>query len=975
MSKKKKHNIQQEKTHERKSNLKLSLPEFPRLEFTKSIIFIILFVSLIRIIFLGKDGLYYDEVLCLKDATSLTSHILKTAHPLHFFLLNVSLNFSHTEFFLRLFPALFSILSLFLIFWLGLLISNRLYAIFLTAIFAFSEYMNFYAMDANYYSHMIFFTILSLIGIVGFIKYYRWLFFYIFLLASVLNFVIHPFSGLFSGLALIITITLSLVQRETRNKLYYFKSLTNLIPFAILIASIILGSIIFRQKISSYPILFLKSFKFASWAHNLDFNGYFFFRTFKEYGPSLMYNNVFTYILTPLYFIIFILGLINFKKQKSPFFLIPPFIIIFSFAFIFNTSISRFYHIRYTSYISVLYLMGIAMGLIYISEIAKKFFKGKWKFNIEVPYAILIIFIVLLQFPTTSMLFVKDYSNWKKLMKYLSIKNNFSEDSRLFVYNAMDKIVAKYYMKRYERPDNFISPDRLVHTAHFVSNQNDFAFYDLKRTVFKYPNSYFASYWTELGTTLPTMYNWAARNFTKVIEAPSKHEVSLIQYYGGEKKEKQKANRPYQTASLFKWKYPNSYLLFPYPLKIDISKEINQEKIKIKKDGNKISGEISLFVDFADKYVFEIDSIKTPEILNSINAKLNINNEQNELTKKISLNLPEGIVSVNISVYNITLNENSDLFLIIYPDISEGINIPLANIDDIQQGDDVKIKVESNKQYIYFVYNGFISYPFYVPEDGVYSFEIEGKNDKPNPICWEFWIDSNPKSILPFTKKDNSNEIIKTTYALTKGLHTLKLFYLSEQQNPNSNPDNKNEGYIYSIRLSQTPSDPPQPSFNITEFPFVSDKNGFALSQGWQIQPIETSFSILDNLSEENKTQKEISINIPAKSKTINLLSPAINIGSNKFFLASAELKVKNLLNHSMNLMVLLLDNNGRVLNQAYAYQRGITGDTDWVPFVIFIPIPQSISSIAIVTTIYPNSNFYSKEEGKAFVKNFMIHQ
>ena len=943
------------------------MPPLPKITYTKSFWILFLAGVFLRLAFLGKSGLYYDEVLCLNDALSSSSHIFSTPHFLYFLLLGIPLKISQTEFFLRLTPAIFNLLSLFLIYRIGFMEKGEIAGVFFSVIFLFSEYITFYSMDADYYSGMIFFTLLSVLGMQIFLKYFRWLFFLIFTVASVLNFFIHPFSGLFSGLAFIAGIIYLFASKATRENILNLKIKRNSISITIIFLVTIIILIIGGQRIFAQALYFLKNFRFASWAHNLDFNFYFFFMTFKQYGPSQVYENIYAMILAPIFFIIFIIGLISLKREKSPLFILTIFPILFTFAFIFNTGITRFYHIRYTSYIVPLYLIGIGSGLLFISEIIEKKIAPVWHFKYSLSSVLIFVFVLFGQSPFTTTLLLKDYGNWKKVMEALS--KDFSDKSQVFVFNEPDDVVAQYYLKRYR-----FSPEQVIWTKHNGGGQRDFAFFDLKRQVLKNPDTFFISAWTEIGTTHPEMLYWVNKYFKKITEAPSRSEISLIQYYEKSKRKEQKETAPHQTATLYRWNFPNTFLLFPYPLKIDITKNINRENIKIRIDESLISAEIGLLIDSLHIYNFEIRSKQETPPFDSATILLSSQNKEENLTKEGTIfkgrgELKSGVEKIKLKIVRNTKIDLKDVSLLIYPAIESGFTIPLTNYDAIQPSDKILVREEQGKKEITLKNNGFISYPFYLNEDGNFIFEIEGKNDKPNPVLWEVWFGSSPHSLIAFTKMDNSIEKKMTVASLKSGEHTISLFFISEGNTKELSDDQNTDGVLYSVTIAPSKEEAPQPFFVVEEIPIWSSTNEYSLASGWNIRPLDAKFSILA----EGQT-KILSINVPPKSIGVNLIPPLFNINEKQFFIASIDIKTKKLMNHSTNVLLAFLNKNGELLGRKWAYAQGLSGTTEWVTFVIFTPTPKDIASIAIIPSIYPNSNRPSTQQGAVSIRNLKIH-
>ncbi|GAB4313175.1 MAG: hypothetical protein Kow0059_04220 [Candidatus Sumerlaeia bacterium] len=949
----------------------------------------------VRLFMTTRQGLYLDEVLNLIDSQrNLTYMLHRTVHPLHFALLRPFTTVSSSEFVLRLPSVLLSLAGMLVFYWIGLLIEGRRLALTLAGLWAGSQFVTFYSTDADYYAGMMCYSVLSVWGALVFIQSGRWWGVPVIVAASLANFFTHPFSGLFSGLLAVGIVICVAAYRSSRvlivSRRRYFRhgrlSTDAIVP--LVFAVIVLGGVgVFGGRIVRMAAQFLRAFQWGAWAHNLDFNVYFFASTFRAYGPSLISENTAAWLAAAVVFILFLLGLWWLFRLKSPLALLIPFIFAFTFFFIFNTGISRFFHIRYTSYLAPLYLIGVGTGILHAGEAVGRigFIRTRRLAGVSPSTALIIVSICVLFAPFTLFLAFGPFSHWKAAEKIL--EREFSPSSRLYVFNNSDFEVARYYLMRAGH-----SPRQIVFNRHYPAALRALALPDLKRTAFRHPDTWFASHWTEEGTTHQPLLDWVERRFTLRLEAPSRNEISLIQQYEPERRRRQRESAPHQTLRLYRWNYPGAFLLPPWDLEIPLSHADRMgERLQVtsRHDAGLVRHTISatLLADQSGTYTLELGGTD----LSAASGDVALEPQSPVASMSAVGGILRGDVYLAAGEQRLIINVETpespapldSMTLRLYPAFTPSLVIQPLSFEAIQPTQDLRVEGPPDSQRLTLRRNGFVRYEFFIPQDGRYAVTIKSVNDRPGPVIWEVWVDDGPAGLLSFDANDGSPGAKVLPVGLVRGRHTLTLFFVNETPDDSAPADTNRDATITSVEIAPAPvvtaddrmrvSGALLRADNLDEngcVPFGRGESARTLQAGWTVSLGSASSY---DLTEEDGRQI-LQMRISPEEKGGFVLGPVWPVGPSRLVLASVDLSCRNLKNHSVNMLLVFFDAQGRPVGQKIIYSQGLTDETDWVTFVAFEPIPSGVAGVAAGASLYQNSRMTSQETGIVRMRSLRIH-
>ena len=272
---------------------KTTSPVFPGFESSRVFWGLWALAAFLRIATVTRNAVWYDELMNMRSAENVTATMFTTSlHWLHFFVLRVGLAINDGPLGLRLFPLVFGIATFPFFYALGNLIGKRTCAAAFGILFALSQYHIFYSQDGNYYSEMMFYTVLAAYLLVAGVMGQRLWVVALSLVAHILSFLTHPFSAVCFVWMAVAAAMILLTDRRTRSQTVHLIAFWRHGYIAILLEIGIISSLVwgvhflrdhagldFWLQIQQMWELILKSVRLGATPWNMEFNTYFFTRT------------------------------------------------------------------------------------------------------------------------------------------------------------------------------------------------------------------------------------------------------------------------------------------------------------------------------------------------------------------------------------------------------------------------------------------------------------------------------------------------------------------------------------------------------------------------------------------------------------------------------------------------------------------------------------------------------------------------
>ena len=932
----------------------------------KELIFLIilLIVSCItRFYQLGEKSFWRDEFSTHLDAINIFNQkIFSMPHFFSFVLVNLSLKFGFNEITLRLPSCLAGILCVPAIYLLAKRIFGIHIAVISSLLVLFSPYQINFSQEARYYTEVTFISTLMMYFIILLIRKFDILYLLILLFLGILNYGVHPATAIFT-ISLLCFFLASFIYFGHHKYLFSLikKSISYKIAFVIALAFTIFLIIIFRTLIHSQIKEIINRFILfpnIPFTEGVSFSLPFFLVLFKKFPinyapPQLNYSWI-------VFFIFFILGVVYCVKYKKLYF-----VFLFCISYIL-TNIALFLfkaEIPFTEkYIIFLYpnlIILIAVGLYYLGALATKYVKEKLNRNVDLfVFPIFLTILVLsLNIPELKRIYTEEVFPTKPAVKYIK-ENGSPEDIILcssFVY-----MEAIYYAPRFGiNVGNIVDVDAddilrfyisllqkinarknmwliLTYTCGTKTSPQEFR--DLLKPFFKLEKE-FPSY------SMPELWSHEIYKFQ-----PDEPLISIVPTRF--LLSNSKTNQNFQSG-----RYDYNFEFHP-----DVSESnlVFSKKIKILYSGN---------------VYFTVNSLKNSDVQN---ISLNINNNKYLLQKNPgSDQYISPPINLSQSVYNAefviepTNNLSQDFEFVAESNISIGCETERI----------IKSIFFSNKSpFLYPRYNkiaegeiitvadknGYLEWDFDVVKNGDYQVLIKGFNDKPDSIIVECDIDDKFLGILSFDGPDN-NLIEKSLPAmnLDTGSHKIRLYFLNCVFE-------KTVMAINQVRLilktgSEILNEDISPSLNLVTL----DDNLVNLVGGKPIKPFWKLYCDTKSAKIKASETETVQIEVPYDMmEMIRFITNPIDINDKKNFYFKTNVKLKNLENHSFNVMFVSFGKDGKSITADWLYQTGYSRTIDWTKIPMFGTFPTKATQFVLAITVYANSKPTNKDTGYIYMQN-----
>ncbi|HOE63504.1 MAG TPA: glycosyltransferase family 39 protein [Candidatus Sumerlaeota bacterium] len=335
---------------------------------------------LLRLVWLSAESLWLDEVYVYFDCKRPIWRILNTMHPLHFIVGKAFLSIHDSSEMLRLPCVLWGSLSIPVLFMMIRRAFGKQAAWIGAAFMAFSSYHFNYSLDANYYAAVIFFSTAGLLFFARYISDANPLDMILSVLCFLLGLAFHPFAGILVGPAVIVMIARGISSSRHRRALWivnWFRQGRQAMGIFYLLVLIALGVLIITKampRIRSMTNILQQRIELGATFSNIKFGHEFFFDYFRRNLASFSYPlSSFEASLSWGAFLILCIGLFAGLKHKPWISILGIISIIGSFVLIFNLKADRYFHMRYLSALFPLYALFIAAGAVYLSRWAGLF--------------------------------------------------------------------------------------------------------------------------------------------------------------------------------------------------------------------------------------------------------------------------------------------------------------------------------------------------------------------------------------------------------------------------------------------------------------------------------------------------------------------------------------------------------------------------------------------------------------------------
>ena len=927
----------------------------------KLILAILLFAALLRLVDLGRQSLWIDEMCVYNDSKSTYRRIFYTVHPVTFLLARTTLYLKDNEYFLRLPSAIAGILTVLLIYLLGKELFGRSAGIISAVLLACSPYHIYYSQDANYYAEMMFFSTLSILLLVALFRTRKILLLPLFLISLYVTYKTHLFCIFVVATSLVTLLVWILTDRElhtyARKQIAYLNQKNR-----IYVPAGLIGLIIIMSPILIYFIRLLMRYSFhypseGMRAENFQPSIQFFWKLATDYGIAFQDYILRNFLFTIVFVSFFLVGLyVTFRQRKIILFfflllLISPFI---------GLSIRRvqhFYHPRYTSFIVPIYVLCAGAGIDYLSRGVLGIFKRLKPNTQHLVAGALSAIIIFMMLPNLIRYYSGNKQDWRDAVLFL--KNNAKPDDIVVAYLYCNWTALRFYYKFFGLDTSHIVKIPEVRGAGGATTGLSF----LKKLCFSAQSDvYLASSYTRYEP--PEIFDWVKTHFDTVLYIPSLHPHEI--------------NREGKEVVLYRWKYKKSYVLPPMIFRAKITAQSPKKGLFRRRLLFDQKGEYAL------RLVARDDVTSLPAVTLFIDGQ-NIGkmaSAQGNTYLRITAPISAGVHLVELKPDYSTdyrMNALSGFKeLQIYLWAGGKIHREAEEADFLHPTTSQWVRKDFGARCFTLKINTYLGYEhIFAENDTDYYFQLRALNDKPGPVLIEVSVDDQPVGILSFDKQDNTWGIKGFPLRLGAGEHTLRLHFLNNFKTGNGKkPDEDNDAlidYFELIPLDQFSGNKIDARVQVsrTDFTpiphilttFTDSAGGAKLRPEWQFASKDASYT-LEKLGEH----EAVHITVPPLSKGAGVVSVPFNVQPGKLLYFSLGIRTHSLNNHSANILVDFFGPNRQLLGREWVSDEGITGTVEeWIRYVYFRRIPQGVGFVRIQLVIYPNSKQFAKHSGNVW--------
>ena len=913
--------------------------------------------ALLRLPFIGRFGLWLDEAYVHDDALAPLSESLSSLHFFHFLVVKPFLAIRDNEFFLRLPSALLGILAV----PLGFLSARRLmneragivFAVFLAA----APFLVNYSLDANYYSHMVFWVLAAM---------YFWSRLHstrrLWNLAPlaaipIVCFYVHPFSALFFVPLALVTLASLLSPPAGAAEAASQSSRPGSIArrVALLSAVACLAGLIgclFRASLMRLPIFqsatgLLDVISFGSSPPNVLFSFGFFYDCFRRIGPAYYFarpwgaiGEALAVAGTWLLFALFVAGCIGAwrKSRLLALLLFLPFAL--SFLFIFNIATHHFFDIRYFAYLVPLYWMSIAGAIVRAGELSSRSLPmDKRQARAHWTVRLLAGMCLLSCAPQLWFVASQDGRSWNAVMPVVA-KEAAPGDPLVYMNWAEDALLSFYKRKNHMEARRWIRLEDAAERSPFAESQ-------LKHYCWANPAVWVLSSWMNLSS--PEALDWARTRMEK-------------RAYGGS------LLGPKNAVALYRWSSGGRYV---WPPRILRYRALGEKAAPAARFDETFLFDQTQAYEWSVKGTGEAgaEDLETRLDGQPLALKAQSNAEGGWVLSGRSDRIDSGEHALDIASRRGLFQIHAIEVIPRWPD--NRVEIPVSSAFSIYPSDVVSMPRIEKDFVVRMNQNALADYGFGLAEGGLYRLSCEAKNDKAGPILLEIRLDDRAAGILAFSRRDDSWEEMAFPTPISAADHVLTIRFLNESALDEAGA--KAQRTAQARRLSLRPLGPSEESVDQRLLaPAASPRRVSFAERGWSVaggKP-EARFGLdKDSLPGELAFTASLS----PQSGQLTLESPPQEIKSSGIVYYSALVRCRNLQNHWANLVTFFMDKTGGRVRKQFVNPALITKTTDWVRLVEFESAPPGAVQYKAQFVVYPRDKRPFREDAQVSFAGLQI--
>lgn len=910
----------------------------------------------IRLFGAFRWGLWLDEIYIHQIINGPVAKILGNAHAVHFLAAWPFVALAdHQQLALRAPSLIFGVLSI----PLGFIVARRLFderaGTTFSLFIAFGTYFITYSVDANYYSHMMFWTL------AGFYFYaLGWslrnpLYFLPIIPIAGLTFFVHPFSAvffaiLFSYLLLDLVVHGAYFQRRPA-----LAVLLNTLPRrAVAALGLVVGVGLsawivavaggWGAELAGLAETFTGMIELGKTPTNVEFSYAYIASYFLRFGPAFLTDEndgTGSYaLINHALFALFLLGaaLSARRNRALPVLFLIPFLA--SFGLLFNLDAKRAFSIRYFSYLAPIYWLGIAAAVSWAAGAAvarcPALRRRAWAAG-SAPALAIGAALLAFSAPQYWQMLTMDAGNWNKVMAVVAPR--VAPGEPFVCTNSPEEAIVPYYLEEYGLKTN--PRTKLC----FNEERDKFTEAELKDLCYSTPSLWFVMTWTN-----PQSKNalaWARERMETVVEAPnifmSMNRAEIYHWDMG--------GRYILPPRIFQYSPPGGADRAPgsvFEERFLFDQAMDYE-IRVSCPGANPAA-LTLKIDDAP---VSVQSWSSGDFI-GVSARARVEAGIHRLT----LTLAGGALDVRR--------------IVVVPRYPEGkIVIPAHAACDIYPSMYTLTPKIDGEYVLKLVRNTFASYKVGLAEGGLYRIRLEARHngaaEKVDPVWLEVRVDGRLAGLLEFDNSGASWATKSFPYPVSPGDHKLVVSFVNERKLSKVSPETDRDALVRSIELEMSkPNDAAADDRVFTSLtppvlvPLPPDGKK---ERAWGMtttDPVDTKLATTGGYENEPL----FIASVPRDSAGLLLTSPVLKTPPSGLIYHSSMARAQNLMNHSINVRTTLLDAQGQELGALLANEEGITGETDWVRFVQVKKVPPVVAAYQIVLWVYPNGHRPSEEPG-----------
>lgn len=907
-----------------------------------------LLAALVRLPLLSRFGLWLDEIYVREAALEPLAANLRTVHFIHFLAVKAGLAIADSDFGLRLASATLGIAAV----PLGYLAVRRALglpvAIYFATFLASIPYFVNFSIDANYYSHMILWSLLGLGTTLRMMERGHPPGLALLVPLALAAFFVHPFSAIFFAALFAVGATDSVLAWRGRNPTRTGGLGPKDAALALLAILSVAGLLRLFASTAAGGELIRVAGRFADMIEvgrsptNVEFSWAFFENFFRRIGPAyydLGGAAVASRLVAPVgslfCFCAFLAGLWRLRgRPRLAAVIVLPFLL--SFAVLFNLKAERHFNLRYFSYLAPLYWLGIALGAQGLAAALAR------RLPIGMARSLPLLLAAILIAPQYGHLLLSDGRNWDAVVPAIAARIRPGEP--LVYTNWAEEAMLPFYQRRYRLESQPIR--RLAHTP----RRDELSAAELRDLCYRSPSLWFVSSWLDIQSDKAVA--WAATHMETVAAGAS---IFSDRY----------------DVTAYHWDRGGRYILPPRildyrPRPADLS-----------------NGSFFQSFTFEESLAYRIEVASHTAAVGPLTLEV----EDRSLPMTRLENAPPGetrwsaVLPIAKGDRRLSLSgfpHGGIKLLRIAPVYAESTILIAATGPSVFYPSDFVWSAEiDGRNWLGLKRNTFATYDFSVLESGAYELGCVARHDRPGPVWIEIRIDDIAAGVLEFAADDNASDVRHLPVQLTAGDHRLTARFLNEGAVQELPEDLDRDAWIQSFSLR------PLDAASTARDERLFSPRGAAASV-----PLATSDATGPggswSLTADGDLQARIvpadlpggvawTADLPRGSEGLLLRSAHLPLAAPGWVYLSAQLRAENLLNHSINLRVSYLDADGNSLGEKIVNQEGVYRTTDWVRLVEFQPVPGIVRSVRLAFWAYPNGRQPSPEPGRVFFGDVRI--